>query len=194
MERVRSSSMLDQEYHARSVPALRHDSFPALLGGNPRTSLDILVPYMDYTEATGGLTNFMEGHRHSLREVHKALERMREEREKERQHHNATIQWPSAGIHVAKVNLVPAWEIENPLHWQEMAPWLVHKQLTGPWTAMDVVFECLGVIIVIKGRATRSRTVSTVCLKPFDTKTSGRRHPLEDEFAQFAWGADLGLT
>ena len=43
--------------------------FQLLFGRSPRTSLDMLVPQMDDTEATGGLENFIEGRRHNLREV-----------------------------------------------------------------------------------------------------------------------------
>ena len=44
------------------------------------------------------------------------------------------------------------------------------------------------------GRASgRARTAYTASLKPFYTRPSDLRHPMEDEFAQLAWGADLGL-
>ena len=56
-----------------------------------------------------------------------------------------------------------------------------------------MVFEGLGVVIEMKGWATRSRTVSTSLLKPFYTRPYDLRHPVEVEFAQMAWRADLGL-
>ena len=43
--------------------------FQLLFGRSPRTTLDLLVPQMDDTEATGGLSNFIESHRHNMREV-----------------------------------------------------------------------------------------------------------------------------
>ena len=43
------------------------------------------------------------------------------------------------------------------------------------------------------GEKKRSRTVSVASLKPFYRRSSDLRHPIGDEFAQIAWGADLGL-
>ena len=167
--------------------------FQLLFGRSPRTSLDMLVPQMDDTEATEGLENFIEGRRHNLREVREALERMREAREKARQYHNAAIQRPSMGTRVAKGDLVLARESDSSLHRQGRGPKLVHEKWTGPWKVVEVVLEGLSVVIEMEGRAVRSRTVSTASLKPFYTRPSDLRHPMEDEFAQLAWGADLGL-
>ena len=167
--------------------------FQLLFGRSPRTSLDMLVPQMDDTEATGSLENFIEGRRHNLREVREELERMRDGREKARQHHNAAIQRPSAGTRVAKGDLVLARESDSSIHRQGRGPKLIHEKWTGPWKVMGVVLEGLSVVIEMEGRATRSRTVSTASLKPFYTRPSDLRHPMEDEFAQLAWGADLGL-
>ena len=38
-----------------------------------RTALDMLVPQIDDTEATGGLSNFIESRRHNMGEVAEAL-------------------------------------------------------------------------------------------------------------------------
>ena len=102
--------------------------FQLLFGRSPRTTLDMLVPQMDDTEATGGLENFIEGRRHNLREIREALESMREEREKARQHHNAAIQQPSAGTRAARGDLVLAQESDSSLHRQRMGPKLVHEK------------------------------------------------------------------
>ena len=110
-----------------------------------------------------------------------------------RQHHNAAIQRPSAGTRVAKGDLVLARESDSSIHRQGRGPKLIHEKWTGPWKVMGVVLEGLSVVIEMEGRATRSRTVSTASLKPFYTRPSDLRHPMEDEFAQLAWGADLGL-
>ena len=56
-----------------------------------------------------------------------------------------------------------------------------------------MVIEGLSVVIEMEGRMTRSRTVSAALLKPFYTRPFDLRYPMEDEFAQMAWGADLGL-
>lgn len=58
---------------------------------------------------------------------------------------------------------------------------------------MSVLFEGLSVDIEMDSRATRYRTAYTASLKPFYTGPSDLRHPMEDEFAQVAWGADLKL-
>ena len=55
------------------------------------------------------------------------------------------------------------------------------------------MIEGLSVILEVEGRTTRSRTVSDASLKPFYTRPSDLRHAMEDQFAQVAWGADLGL-
>ena len=47
--------------------------FQPLFGRSTRTTLDMLVPQMDDTEATGGLSNFIESRRHNMREVAEAL-------------------------------------------------------------------------------------------------------------------------
>ena len=65
--------------------------FQLLFDRSPRSSLDMLVPQVEDTEATGGLENFIEGRRHSLRVVREAPERMREGRGESRQYDNAAI-------------------------------------------------------------------------------------------------------
>ena len=55
------------------------------------------------------------------------------------------------------------------------------------------MFKGVSTVIEMEGRKKRSRTVSVVSLKPFYRRSSDMRHPIGDEFAQIAWGADLGL-
>ena len=45
-------------------------SFQLLFGCSPRTTLDMLIPQMDVTEAAGGLSSFIENRRHNMQEVH----------------------------------------------------------------------------------------------------------------------------
>ena len=118
---------------------------------------------------------------------------MREGRKKARQHYTATIQRPSACARVARGDLVLARESDSSLHREGMGPKLIHEKWTGPWRVVDVVFEGLSFVIEMEGRATRSRTVSTASLKPFYPTPSDLRRPMKDEFAQVAWGVDLGL-
>lgn len=65
--------------------------FQLLFGRSLCTSLDMLVPQMDDTEAIGGLEYFVEERRHNLRDVREALKRMREGRGKARQLRNSVI-------------------------------------------------------------------------------------------------------
>ena len=46
--------------------------------------------------------------------------------------------------------------------------------------------------IVMKGRNTRTRHVSPVGIKSFHARPPDLRHPVADEFAQFASPADFG--
>lgn len=138
---------------------------------------------MDDTEATRGLENFIGGRRHNLRELREVLERMREGREKERQHHNVKIHRRSAGTCVAKGDLVLTRESDSSLHRQWRRPRMVHEKWTGPWKEVEVVFEGLSVVIEMKGLAVRSRTVSAASLKPFYTRPSALWHPMEDGYA-----------
>ena len=109
-----------------------------------------------------------------------------------RQHRNAPIQRPSAGTRVATGGLVLARESDSSLHREGMGPKLVHEKWTGPWKVVEVVIEGLSVVIEVEGRTTRSRTVSAASLKRFYMRLSDFRHSMEVEFAQMAWGADLG--
>ena len=70
---------------------------------------------------------------------------------------------------------------------------LVHNKWTGPCKVVEVVIEGLVVVIEMEGRTTRSRILCAASLKPFYTRPSDLPHPMENEFAQMAWGADLGL-
>ena len=81
-----------------------------------RMSLHLSVPQMYFTEATGGLENFIEGRPHNLREIREAPERMHEGMEKAPLHHNAAIHRPSAGTRAAKGDLVLARESDSSLH------------------------------------------------------------------------------
>ena len=51
----------------------------------------------------------------------------------------------------------------------------------------------LTAVIELEGRKTRSCTISVSSLKPIYRRSSDLRPPIGDEFAQIAWGADLGL-
>ena len=62
------------------------------------------------------------------------------------------------------------------------------------WKITKVLNAGLIIEVVIEGRSTRTRHVSTGGIKPFHARPPDLRHPLADEFAHFAWSADFGLT
>ena len=124
------------------------------------------------------LRELLEERRHNQREVQETLERIHEDREKERQRRNASIQRPSAGTRVVTSDLALSMEGDSSLHRQGMGPKLVHEKWTGPWKVAEVAFEGLGVVIEMGGWATRSRTVSAASLKPFYRRPSDVRHPM----------------
>ena len=118
--------------------------FHLLFGRSPRTTLDVLVPQMDDTETTGGLTNFIENVRHNMREVAEALKKTHESRVKTRQRRNAEIRRPSSGVGSVEGDLILERESESSLFRQGMRPKLVHEKWTGPWKVVKVVFKgCL---------------------------------------------------
>ena len=167
--------------------------FQLLFGRSPGTALDVLVPQMDDTETTGGLTDFMENHRHNVRDFAEALKKIHESRAKTRQRRNAEIRRPSSGVGSTEGDLVLAWESESSLFRQGMGSKLVHEKWTGPWKVVKIVFKGLSAVIEMEGRKTRTRTVSMASLQPFYRHSSDLQHPIEDEFAQIAWGVDFGL-
>ena len=70
---------------------------------------------------------------------------------------------------------------------------MVYEKLTGSWKVVKIVFKGFSAVIEMERRKTRTRTVSMASLKPLCRRPSDLRHPMEDEFAQIAWGTDFGL-
>ena len=64
----------------------------------------------------------------------------------------------------------------------------------GPVEKNKVVSAGLIIEVVMEGRCTRTRHVFPKGIIPFHARPLDGRHPLADEFAQFAWSADFGLT
>ena len=54
-------------------PSSTMTPFQLLFRRSTHTTLDMLFPQMNDTEATGGLSNFIESRRHNMREVAEAL-------------------------------------------------------------------------------------------------------------------------
>ena len=115
--------------------------FQLLFGRSQRTILDVLVPQMDDTETTGGLTNFIENRRHNMREVVGALKNIHEGRVKTRQRRSAEIRRPSSQVGSIEGDLVFARESESSLFRQGMGPKLVHEKRAGPWKVVKIVFK-----------------------------------------------------
>lgn len=67
VERVLCRRMSDQTHYARPLSTLHHGSFQLLFGRIPGIALDMLVPQMGDTEATGNLKTFIENRRHNMR-------------------------------------------------------------------------------------------------------------------------------
>ena len=102
--------------------------FHLLFGRSPRTTLDVLVPQMNDTETTGGLTDFIEKRQHNMREVAEALKKIHESRVKTRQRRNADIRLPSSGVGSVEGDLVLARESESSLFRQGMGPiWYMRR-------------------------------------------------------------------
>ena len=91
-----------------------------------------------------------------------------------------------------KGGIILARKSDSSRHRHGMGLKLVHEKWTGSWRVVEVVIEGLNVVIEMEGRATRSRTDHSPSLKPFYTRPSDIRHPMEETFAQMAWGANLG--
>ena len=115
--------------------------FQLLFCRSPRTALDVLVPQMDDTETTGGLTNFIENRLHNMRELAEALKKIHESRVKTRHRRNAEIRRPSSQVGSIEGDLVFARESESSLFRQGMGPKLVHEKRAGPWKVVKIVFK-----------------------------------------------------
>ena len=168
--------------------------FELLFGRSPRTSLDTLVPRLDDTESTRGLENFVERRRQNLREVRLALEKRHETKVVARRRANARISRPSAGVRAETGDLVLVREADSTTYREGLGKKLLHEKWTGPWRVDEVVQRGLSVVVVMQGRKIRKRTVSTAWLKPFHVRPLHLRHTIADEFAQYAWKVDFGLT
>lgn len=71
-----------------------------------------------------------------------------------------------------KGDLALARENDSSLHRQGGGSKLVQEKWTRPWKVVEVIFEGLSVVIVLEGRAERSRTVSTAPMAPTRGMTS----------------------
>ena len=107
-----------------------------LFGCSPRTAFDVLVPQMDDTETTVGLSNFIENRRHNMREFAEEVKKIQESRVKTRQRRSMEIRRPSSGLGSVEDDLVLARESESSRFRQGMGPKLVYEKLTGSWNCL----------------------------------------------------------
>ena len=182
--------------HTLPDPTLPNNMTPfeLLFGRKPRTSLDTLVPQIDATDRSGGLESFVESRRQNFREVWLALEKRHQSKVNARLKANEKITRESAGTRAQARNLVLVKESSSNIERNGSGGKLEHERWTGPWKIIKVLNAGLIIEVVMEGRSTRTRHVSPGGIKPFNIRPPDLRHPLADEFAQFAWSADFGLA
>ena len=106
--------------------------FQLLFGRSPRTTLDMLIPQMNDTEAIGGLSNFIENCRRNMRDAAVAPREIHDYMEASRQRPNARISRSSPSVNVSGGDLVLARESDSWLFGQGVGPKFVHEKWTGP--------------------------------------------------------------
>ena len=160
----------------------------------PRIPLDTLVPQTDAMDRSGGLDNFVESRRQNFREVRLALEKRHRSKTNARLKANKKIIRESAGTVAQTGDLVLVKESSSNVERNGSGGKLEHERGTGPWKKTKVLNAGLTIEVVMERRSTQIRHVSAKCIKPFHARPPDLRHTLADEFAQFAWSADIGLT
>ena len=167
--------------------------FELLFGRKPRIPLDTFVPQIDATDRSGGLDNFVESRRQNFREVRLTLEKRHQSKVNARLKANNKITRESAGTVSQTGDLVLVKESSSNVERNGSGGKLEHERWTGPWKITNVLNAGLIIEEVMEGRSTRTRHVSPGGIKPFYVRPPDLRHPLADEFDQFAWSADFGL-
>ena len=92
----------------------------------------------------------------------------------------------SAGTLAQAGDLVLAKDSSSNVEWNGSGGKLEHERGTGPWKITKVLNAGLIIEVVMEGRSIRTRYVSPKGIKPFYARPRDLRHPLADEFAQFA--------
>ena len=70
---------------------------------------------------------------------------------------------------------------------------LTHDRWTGPRTITAVITPRLGYRVTLQGGWERVRRAAASHIKPYPLRPPPLRHDVNGEYAQFAWGPDLGL-
>ena len=71
---------------------------------------------------------------------------------------------------------------------------LVHEKWAGPWKVSAVITPGLCYHVVLNGSQVRERWAAAFYIKPFHFRPPGLRHDFGNQYAHFAWDADLGLA
>ena len=172
-------------------------SFKLLFGRDLRSQINAVTPELDGSDFLqyGGLHNFVADHKESWREVTKvraALLNRHKVRQQQRSLHNAGVQRASAGTKVKRDDLVMMQEADSTLWHEGVYRKLVHQKWT--WKVSTIMTLGLCYHVVLNGRQVRERRAAASHIKPFYVRPSWLRHDFGDEYAHFAWDADLGLA
>ena len=160
--------------------------FELLFGRKRHISLDTLVPQIDTTDRSGGLDSSVESRRQNLREVRLALEKRHQSKVNARLKANEKVTRESAGPGAPARDLVLVKESGSNIERNGSVGKLEHERWTGPWKIIKVLNAGVIIEVVMEGRSTRTRHVSPGGIKPFHIRPPDLRHPVADEFAQFA--------
>ena len=156
--------------------------------------MDATSPSPD-NEGTEGLHNLIADKSENLRqvqEVRKDVQHRHEQRRRRREHQNAGIRRTSTGTRVKPGDLVLVKEADSALHNDHTK--LTHARWTGSWIVTAVITPGLCYRITLQGRRERVRRAAASHIKPYYLRPLSLRHDFGDEYAHFAWRADLGLV
>ena len=167
--------------------------FELLFGRKPRISQDTLVPKIDATDRSGGLDSFVE-ETTEFQASTAGLEKRHQSKVSARLKANEKITRESAGTGAQAGDLALVKESSSSIERNGSGGKLEHERWTGPRKITKVLNAGLIIEVVMEGRSTRTRHVSHGGIKPFHIRPPDLRHPLADEFAQFAWSAYFGLA
>ena len=148
------------------------------------------MPQIDATDRSGRLDNFVESRRQIFREVRPVPVKCYQSKANARPKSNQQNIKESAET-VAQQDLVLVKESSSNVERNGSGGKLEHERWTGPWKIIRVLNAGLIIEVVMESRSTRTRHVSPGGIKPFHIRPPDLRHPLADEFAQFAWSADF---
>ena len=123
-----------------------------------------------------------------------ALLKRHEIRQYQRSRRNVGIQRASAGTKVKRDDLVMVQEANSTLWHGRVHRKLVHVKWTGAWEFSAIITPGLCCHVVLNGRQVRETRAAASHIKPFHVRPSWLRHGFGDEYAHFAWDADLGLA